>query len=573
MTKPTNNAVKNGRVPDNTSATQLESKLLSKPVEVTSANDRQEREQIDSKIPKLGNEQEKIETKLNWQIQKDAANKVNSNLSHTSSQPFRDEKLSPQSDNNWSLATYELLDALPQVWTRGLLYFLIVFISIVLPWAMLFKIDETGTARGRLEPEGNTFLLDSPVSGEVTEILVKPGERVRAGQKLVILESSIIRQKLKQQESLLKGQENRLSQLRSQSEQYQLSLEIQQQQNQSQLSEKQARVRDAKQHLESLQQIHYLQNQQQKAQVRQAVIAVNSSQNARDLVSIQLQGAREKLTRYEKAYSQGIISRDRFEEVQQSVKENRGSLLSAESEIALARSRLKESQSSYEKLIQENQSKIERAFLIYSQEKSGYSALVSSAQLALLKTQEQIKNLEKERTTLLAEIEQNKTEIESLLFQLERRTIKAPADGTVFELAMQKAGIVLQPGDKIAEIAPGGSALILKASIATTESGSLEQGMPVKMKFDAYPFQNYGVVEGQLIEISPTSKISETQGSQIATYDLKIELDRSCIPKAMSCIPLRPGDTASAEIIVRQRRIIDLVIDPFKKLSHGGLEL
>ncbi len=48
--------------------------------------------------------------------------------------------------DDWSDVTQESLDSLPQVWTRGLLYFLVVFVSIVLPWAMLSKVDETGTA-------------------------------------------------------------------------------------------------------------------------------------------------------------------------------------------------------------------------------------------------------------------------------------------------------------------------------------------------------------------------------------------------------------------------------------------
>ena len=39
--------------------------------------------------------------------------------------------------------------------------------------------------------------------------------------------------------------------------------------------------------------------------------------------------------------------------------------------------------------------------------------------------------------------------------------------------------------------------------MATTESGSLRTGLPVKLKFDAYPFQDYGVVTGELIKISP----------------------------------------------------------------------
>ena len=54
--------------------------------------------------------------------------------------------------NDWSDVTKELVDSLPQVWTRGLLYFLVIFISVILPLSMLFKVYETGTARGRFEP-------------------------------------------------------------------------------------------------------------------------------------------------------------------------------------------------------------------------------------------------------------------------------------------------------------------------------------------------------------------------------------------------------------------------------------
>ena len=45
------------------------------------------------------------------------------------------------------------------------------------------------------------------------------------------------------------------------------------------------------------------------------------------------------------------------------------------------------------------------------------------------------------------------------------------------------------------------------------------------------------------------------------------------MPTANQCIPLRPGDTVTAEVVVRQRRIIDFVLDPFKKLQKGGLQL
>jgi HlyD family secretion protein len=97
--------------------------------------------------------------------------------------------------------------------------------------------------------------------------------------------------------------------------------------------------------------------------------------------------------------------------------------------------------------------------------------------------------------------------------------------------------------------------------------------MAVKMKFDAYPFQDYGVVEGKVSQISPTSKVTETNQGQIATFDWEIELKQTGIKTSNGCTALSPGQTATAEVIVRQRRIIDFILDPFKKLQKGGLEL
>ena len=59
--------------------------------------------------------------------------------------------------------TEELLDALPKVWTRSMLYLLVSFAVIILPWAMLTKVDETGNAIGRIEPKGATQKLDSEI--------------------------------------------------------------------------------------------------------------------------------------------------------------------------------------------------------------------------------------------------------------------------------------------------------------------------------------------------------------------------------------------------------------------------
>ena len=160
-----------------------------------------------------------------------------------------------------------------------------------------------------------------------------------------------------------------------------------------------------------------------------------------------------------------------------------------------------------------------------------------------------------------------------MTFQLNQRVLKAPIYGTVFQLPIQGEGEVVQPGELMAEIGPKGASLLLQAQMATTDSGSLATGMPVKMKFDAYPFQDYGIVEGELVKISPTTEEVETPDGKVTAYNLEIKLNQTCIPTSTECIALHPGDTATAEVIVRQRRVIDFILDPFKKLQQSGLEL
>jgi HlyD family secretion protein len=190
-----------------------------------------------------------------------------------------------------------------------------------------------------------------------------------------------------------------------------------------------------------------------------------------------------------------------------------------------------------------------------------------------MESERQIKELQAQITDLQAEIAQTRKQIESLLIQLQQRVLLAPIDGTIFQLPIQRAGAVVKAGDTIAQIGPKGTSLVLRAQMASQESGFLRLGMPVKIKFDAYPFQDYGVVEGRLSWVSPDSRIQKTDSGQIETFELEITLPEAYIQTPNKRIALTAGQTATAEAIVRQRRVIDFILDPFKKLQKGGLEL
>lgn len=432
-------------------------------------------------------------------------------------------KLPEPANNDWSSMTKELIDTLPRVWTRGLLYFLMIMVSIVLPWAMLSKVDETGSARGKLEPQGKVFTVDTPVAGTVDSVFVTEGQLVKKQQPLLSLESEPVESELQQAQTKLEGQQKELAQLKLLQNQLVLTVNTQKQQNQAQQFEKQAQINQVRQNIQH-------------------------SQVAQRLASTAYSEADKEVQRYLEAQKQGIISEIQVVEKQDLVREK-------------------------ERLLEQASSDLEQAQLRLSEQEKSYQSLLHSGQIAVLKNEEQLKEIEKQIVALSSQIKENQSQIDSLNYQLEQRVVKAPVSGSIFQLPAVKTGTVLEPGGLVAEIAPEQSSLILKAQMPPTESGSLDPGMPVKLKFDAYPFQDFGIVEGELINISPTTKVVDTEEGKAESYELEIKLDQDYIQAKNKRVALRPGQTATAEVIVRQRRLIDFVLDPFKKLNKDGLEL
>ncbi|MTJ11215.1 HlyD family efflux transporter periplasmic adaptor subunit [Anabaena sp. UHCC 0187] len=474
---------------------------------------------------------------------------------------------------DWFYGTEELLDALPKAWTRSMLYLLVSFAAIILPWAMLTKVDETGNATGRIEPKGATQKLDSAVTGSVVTVNVKEGATVKAGQILVEMESDVLQTEIQQAEAKLEGLVNRQTQLEILKNQVLMAINIQRQQNQYQSLEKIAQVNQARQIFETKKSAYNFQHLEKLAQVDQIKQNIKSTQSNYRLVTSRLNRDVSEVERYRLLLKQGIIPQTKVVELEKIAEESQRLQQEAKFNIQTAQLRLKEEFSRYQSLMNQVNSDIEQARLRLKEQESSYKSSIQGGELVLLKSQEQFKDLQNQIISVQSEISQIKGQIISLQLQLKQRIVRSPIDGTIFELPIKKPGSVVQPGQMIAQVAPKNAALILKARMPSQHSGFVKVGMPVKIKFDAYPFQEYGILSGRITWISPNSKIQENSSNRIETYELDIALENPYIQVGNKQIALIPGQTASAEVIIRQRRVIDFILDPFKKLQKNGLEL
>lgn len=489
----------------------------------------------------------------------------------TDTSAFNPKQNPAQTD--WSESAKEALNSLPKRWTRGLLYFLLVFAVVVVPWSLLSKVDETGTGRGRLEPKDAATRLEAATAGTVTKIYVREGQSVQKGEVLMELEADSLRNDLKQAQTKLNGQMNRYTQLGTNRNQIFMAIATQRQQNQAQAMEKLAQIDRANQTFGNSRSSAPVQKMEKLAQVEQAQRALQSARLQAKLANDRLAKDEKEVNRYRQLWKQGVMPEVKVKEIERISDDSRRQLTLAFGEIQQSEKRVQEQKSAYQKLL--NQTTFDRlqAQSHLKEQRSNQISLLQAGKLSVLKGEEELKNVESQTTAVNTEITQSKSQIADLQRQIAQRVLRAPIGGTVLQMPYKQPKSFVQNGQLIAQVAPQGASLVLKTQMPIQESGFLKVGMPVKVKFDAYPFQDYGIVSGQIQWISPDSKVTESGGNKVENFEVNVVLDRGYIQGRNKRINLQMGQTATAEIVVRQRQVVDFILDPFKQLQKNGIKL
>jgi HlyD family secretion protein len=140
--------------------------------------------------------------------------------------------------------------------------------------------------------------------------------------------------------------------------------------------------------------------------------------------------------------------------------------------------------------------------------------------------------------------------------------IRAPLDGTITSVTFRDTGAQVDEKTPVAAIAPKGVRMVLEIEINERDRAFLQAGMPVRSKFNAFPYQRYGVLTGELEHIAPSSNLNPD--TKQIVYKARVGLERDHFTINNVDTPIRYGMAAKAEIVVSNRRLIDLALDPFR---------
>jgi len=122
----------------------------------------------------------------------------------------------------------------------------------------------------------------------------------------------------------------------------------------------------------------------------------------------------------------------------------------------------------------------------------------------------------------------------------------------------------VQANEEVATVVPGAGAgdMVGKALLPIFNSGKVKTGMRTNIQLDGYPYQEFGVLPGQVssIALAPEQE----------TYLLEIALPDSLVTTYGRAIPFAQELSGNARIITEDRRVLDRVFDQLISLLRNN---
>lgn len=189
-------------------------------------------------------------------------------------------------------------------------------------------------------------------------------------------------------------------------------------------------------------------------------------------------------------------------------------------------------------------------------------------QRAFSRRQEQRREVQ----TQLAEVDRDvlaeQEKLKALADELARMDIKSPADGQVVGLAAQTVGGVVQPGQKLMDIVPGDAPLLLEAQVAPHLIDRVQDGLPVDVRFSSFAHSPQLVIEGRVQSVS--SDLLTDPQTLAGHYLARIALTPAGLQR-LGKRQLQPGMPVEVVFKTGERSLLTYLLHPLTKRIAASL--
>ena len=151
--------------------------------------------------------------------------------------------------------------------------------------------------------------------------------------------------------------------------------------------------------------------------------------------------------------------------------------------------------------------------------------------------------------------------------------MNAPIDGVILEVAKRSKGSVIKEGETIVSMVPMGGDLQAEIKISSSEVSFVKNGADVRVKIDSFPFQKFGLIEGNLTRLGADAIDTNSVSPKAPqTYYSGIVSLKKFDPSLQAPdIALKVGMSLVAEIMVQKRSILSYITYPIRQAKSEAM--
>jgi hemolysin D len=183
-----------------------------------------------------------------------------------------------------------------------------------------------------------------------------------------------------------------------------------------------------------------------------------------------------------------------------------------------------------------------------------------------------------EATSKASEVQ---AELDKATLHQQRVEMRSPRDAIVQSVAKVSVGSVLQSGQQFMTLVPVETPLEIEANVSGVDNGFVHAGDLVAIKFDTFPYSQYGMAEGKVRVVSPDAFTAQAEmrnptGTAPATaaapyYRARIEIDKMALHDVPTSFRVNPGMPVTADIKVGKRTVLKYLFGWLSPVAHEGM--
>lgn len=146
--------------------------------------------------------------------------------------------------------------------------------------------------------------------------------------------------------------------------------------------------------------------------------------------------------------------------------------------------------------------------------------------------------------------------------RMELTRLTAPVSGTVQQLAVHTPGGVVKEAEILLVLVPDDAEVTAEVVLENKDIGFVRAGQPAVIKLETFPYTRYGTLQAQVQSITADAVQDEKRG---AIFPVTLVLQQPDFVVDSKRIKLVPGMNLTAEIKTGQRRVIDYLLSPVQQ--------